>query len=379
MALPLRHTKPPLPGAAAGSSARGPGSGHRPPQGGGRRRLDPWRVVEGAASFLLAGVLLVWALPRVAGADWSAIRDVLGVLHPLQVAALTVVWLVGLWVQTIALAAAMPGLSHRRAFFLNLTGSAVSNILPLGGAAGTALNYSTSRSWGFSTRAFLRWALVTNIWDTLGKLLIPGVALLWLAIDSMESPKSMVRAAVGALVLLAVLVALTWFVVRHELGARLVGRAMDALAPHLRRRGPQGPGYTARALEFRRDTASLVATAWPRLTVGKAGYAACQALLLWLCLTWLGGDVAPSVAFAAFAAERVLSLAVITPGATGVVEIGMVGMLVAFGTDPATAAAAVLLYRAFIIGMEIPTGGVLMFWWLLRHRDRRTHGSRGKP
>jgi uncharacterized membrane protein YbhN (UPF0104 family) len=336
-------------------------------------------VVEGAASFLLAGVLLVWALPRVAGADWSAIRDVLGVLHPLQVAALTVVWLVGLWVQTIALAAAMPGLSHRRAFFLNLTGSAVSNVLPLGGAAGTALNYSTSRSWGFSTRAFLRWALVTNIWDTLGKLLIPGVALLWLAIDSMESPKSMVRAAVGALVLLAVLIALTWFVVRHELGARLVGRAMDALAPRLRRRGPQGPGYTARALEFRRDTAALVATAWPRLTVGKAGYAACQALLLWLCLTWLGGDVAPSVAFAAFAAERVLSLAVITPGATGVVEIGMVGMLVAFGTDPATAAAAVLLYRAFIIGMEIPTGGVLMFWWLLRHRDRRTHGSRGKP
>ncbi len=57
----------------------------------------------------------------------------------------------------------------------------------------------------------------------------------------------------------------------------------------------------------------------------------------------------------------------------------MVGMLVAFGTDPATATAAVLLYRAFIIGMEIPTGGVLMFWWLLRHRDRRTHASRGKP
>ena len=211
---------------------------------------------------------------------------------------------------------------------------------------------------------------------TLGKLVIPGVALLWLAIDSMESPKSMVRAAVAALVLLAVLAALTWFVVYHELGARLVGRAMDAVAPLLRRRRPQGPGYTARALEFRRDTAALVAKVWPRLTVGKVGYAACQALLLWLCLTWLGGDVAPSVAFAAFAAERVLSLAVITPGATGVVEIGMVGMLVAFGTDPATAAAAVLLYRAFIIGMEIPTGGVLMFWWLLRHRDRRAHASR---
>ena len=75
--------------------------------------------------------------------------------------------------------------------------------------------------------------------------------------------------------------------------------------------------------------------------------------------------------FDAFAAERVLSMAVITPGATGLVELGMTGTLVAFGVDPATAAAGVLLYRAFIIGLEIPFGGTALLWWLIRTRRVR--------
>ena len=121
-----------------------------------------------------------------------------------------------------------------RAYFLNVTGSAVSNVLPLGGAAGTALNYSTSRAWGFSTPAFLRWALVTNIWDTLGKLVIPGFALLWLAVDQTRSPAILVSAALGSVALLGVLVLLTWLAVRYDFIARWAGRAMDSAVSHLR-------------------------------------------------------------------------------------------------------------------------------------------------
>jgi putative heme transporter len=341
--------------------------------------MDGWRVVEMVASVLLAAALLAWGLPLVAGADWADIRGVLGALSSLQVGALTAVWLAGLWVHTIALAAAMPGLSHRRAFFLNLTGSSVSNMLPLGGAAGTALNYTTSRAWGFSTGAFLRWALVTNIWDTLGKLVVPGVALVWLAFDSTEPPEALVGAAVGALVLLVVLVALTWLVLHREFGARVVGRLLDWAVGRLRLPVPEDGGYAGRAQEFRRDLSALIAAAWWRLSLGKAGYAVFQALLLWLCLSWLGGEVSPATAFAVFAAERVLSLAVITPGATGVVEIGMAGMLVAFGVTPAVAAAGVLLYRAFIVGFEIPAGAAAMLWWLIRRGHARRVEAQGQP
>jgi uncharacterized membrane protein YbhN (UPF0104 family) len=351
-----------------------------------RGRTSPRRLVETVASGVLAAALLIWGLPHVAGADWSDIRRVLAHLTLAQLALLAVVWQLGLWVHTIALAAAMPGLSHPRAYFLNLTGSAVSDLLPFGGAAGTALNYSTCRVWGFSTPAFLRWAIVTNIWDTLGKLVIPGIALLWLAVDQTHSPGTLASAALGSVALLAVLVLLTWHAVRYDVIARSVGRAMDWVVSHLRRPGVRqrttgGPGgsgpYAVQAVVFRRESAALIGAAWWRLTVGKAGYAACQALLLWLCLRVLGAEVSPAVAFAAFAAERVLSLAVLTPGATGVVEVGMTGMLVAFGVAPATAAASVLLYRAFIVGMEIPSGGGAMAWWLLRRRATRVSAPRG--
>ena len=82
----------------------------------------------------------------------------------------------------------------------------------------------------------------------------------------------------------------------------------------------------------------------------------------------LGELVNPSVVLAAFAVERILSMVVITPGATGVVEVGMTGVLVALGVDPTMSAAGVLLSRAFTFGMEIPVGGLSMLAWSLTRR-----------
>jgi uncharacterized protein (TIRG00374 family) len=292
---------------------------------------------------------------------------------------LGVVWQLGLWVHTIALCAAMPGLSSPRAWFLNQTGSAVSNILPLGGAAGTALNYSTCRVWGFGTATFLRWALVTNIWDTLGKLVVPLVAVLWLALAGASSPQALVSAAIAGVVGTGLLVAFTWFMLNRDAGARAVGRLLDVVVRWLRVRRLPKQRFADLAVVFRRDVAGLVSHAWGRLTVGKTAYAVSQALLLWLCVTWVGGEASAAEVFAAFAAERVLSLAVITPGGTGVVEVGVTGMLVLFGVEPATAAASVLLYRAFIVGLEIPVGGTALLWWLIRGRHARRAGRPPEP
>jgi len=134
--------------------------------------------VEGRAAvkLLLSGALaagiLAAALPRVAGAGWSDIGTALGRLSLAQLLLLAAVWLAGLWVHTPALTAALPGLSHRRALLLNLTGSFVSNLLPLGGAAGTVANWRMARSWGFASPAFARWAILTNLFDTALKLVL---------------------------------------------------------------------------------------------------------------------------------------------------------------------------------------------------------------
>ena len=71
----------------------------------------------------------------------------------LQLVALVALWALGLLSHTVTLTAALPTLTHRRALTLSLTGSAVANVLPLGGAAGIALNYRMTRHWGFTTRS----------------------------------------------------------------------------------------------------------------------------------------------------------------------------------------------------------------------------------
>ena len=330
------------------------------------------RALELVAAFALAAGTLVWGLPRTAGADWHAIGHVLGVVGPGTLALVATLWLAGLAVHTIALSAAMPGLSHPRAFFLNITGSSVSNLLPLGGGAGTVVNWWAAREWGFSTAAFVRWALVTNIWDVLGRLAVPGLALAWLALSGLGDGDALAGASAGATAVLGVLIGVTVLLLRGDSGARIFARLAAGL---LRTLHKDVGGQEQQAIAVRRSMTALIGTAWRGLTLGKALYALFQAALLWLCLRAVGADPGLPVVFAAFATERVLSLAVITPGAAGIVEVGMTGFLARMGTTPVDAAAGVLLYRTFVIGMEVPVGGALLAWWTARTlRARRRRG-----
>ena len=331
------------------------------------------RILEVGTAVALAVVLLGLGLPHSAGASWSQIGDVLSSVRPEEFALLTLVWLGGLWVHTIALAAALPGLSRTRAFFLNITGSSVSNLVPLGGTLGTAVNWWSCRRWGFSTAAFVRWAMVTNIWAVLTRLLVPGVALTWLGYRGLGDDDVLLGATLVSAAALLGAAGTTVAMLRTDTGARRLGGVADRLAAALRR----PPRNRARhAVQVRRDLADLIRRAWLRLTVGKLLYAVAQAGLLWLCLRVVGTAAAPAVVFAAFAVERVLSLAVITPGATGFVEIGMTTYLARMGADPATSAAGVLLYRFFVIGMEVPLGGALLLPWSLRQVATRRSRDR---
>ncbi|WP_344194522.1 lysylphosphatidylglycerol synthase transmembrane domain-containing protein [Pedococcus aerophilus] len=361
--LPPPATTAPLrrPTARDQAARRAPGGGR-----GGRRAAK--LLVSGA----LATGILALALPRVAGAQWDDIAHALASLSVAHLLLLTLVWLAGLWAHTPALTAALPGLSHRRALLLNLTGSFVSNLLPLGGAAGTVANWRMARSWGFASPAFARWALVTNLFDTTLKLALPGVALLWLAAAGVEAGGAVGTAAYVGLGLLTAVVVVLWFLARDDRTVTFLGRLADRIASRVRFVRPPAEGYAARAAAFRRDSAALIASGWWRMALGKIAYAALQAVLLWLSLRVLGSWVSPAVVLAAFAVERILSMVVITPGATGLVEVGMAGVLVALGVDPTMSAAGVLLYRAFTFGMEIPVGGLSMLAWSLSRRTALT-------
>lgn len=297
----------------------------------------------------------------VAGVAWAEVAKVLLAVQPAQFVLLAAIWLTGLGIYATVLSAALPGLGIRRSLLLNLSGSAVANVLPLGGAVATGLNWRMARIWGHSNIAFVTFCFLTNALDVLTKLLLPVVALAALVVLSVHVPTVL------------------WAVVGSCVAALLVAFAVQAVVLRPAFAGhPDDPRRAAAVRRRLRDAGdrirSLVVGQWSRLLPGSAGYIAAQVALLFFSLRAVGLDAPVTVVLMAAAIERLGTLFPLTPGGTGVAEIGTIAWLVANGLDPVEVVAGVLLYRVFLIVMEIPVGGILLggWAWLRRAEAGRT-------
>jgi uncharacterized membrane protein YbhN (UPF0104 family) len=114
--------------------------------------------------------------------------------------------------------------------------------------------------------------------------------------------------------------------------------------------------------------AALLRAGWRRMVPASVGYVAAQVVLLDYSLKAVGLQASVAVVVAAAAIERLGTILPITPGATGIAEIGTVAFLIATGLDPAEVVAGVLLYRVFIVVIEIPVGGTLLGGWMVHQR-----------
>ena len=301
----------------------------------------------------------------VAGATWADVIGVLRNVTAMHLVLLAVIWLGGLAIYSLVLAAALPGLGVRRSLILNLTGSAVANVVPLGGAVATALNWRMVRGWGHSNGAFVAFCVLTNALDVLAKLLLPVAAVALLVSLSLHVPLLLWAVTAGciALILLVLAVHALW---RRPARARATASRWRALV----RDYVQDSGTRIRG---------LLAGNWSQLLPASVAYVAAQVLLLWVALRSVG--LAPSIAVLVTAAaiERLGTIIPITPAGTGIAELGTIGWLVAAGLDPVEVVAGVLLYRVFLVVMEIPLGGAVLGGWALANRAalRRVGGGSG--
>jgi uncharacterized protein (TIRG00374 family) len=314
------------------------------------------QVAAALVSLAVAAFILAVVLPHSLGISWSDTTDEIEGVPFWDIMCLVGVWAAGLWTHTMVLRRALPGLSRRRAFALNLGGSGVSNVLPFGGAAGIGLNYAMLRSWGYNRIQISAFATVSNLVVALVKVAIAltGVVALMFMPDvasQLSRPTSpggiAMMSVVGVLVVAGAFVGARW---RHgERKSRLAEgfRQMWMQCAHVLRRG------------------------WRGLAVGGIGYPLLQMFLLWSCLVALQVQVSIGAVVAAYAIERLLTLVPLTPGGVGVVETSATAVLVGFGAHPADALAGVVLFRVFSYLIEIPLGAVVAATWFAR-RNRAT-------
>ncbi len=334
-----------------------------------------WRGLVGRLRFVVsaaAGGALVWlALPTATGAAWKQLVPAAAHVHLGWLVVLLALWVAGLLAHTITLTAAMPGLTHRRALLLSLTGSAVANVLPVGGAAGIALNYRMARRWGHTATSISTYTLVTNVWDVLAKFLLPILALPALLLAASSAGGTVTYAVVIAALVMAVLIGIGTATLASPSAAARTGSVADRVLGRWLANG----ACREALVNLQSDTSRVVRTGWRRLSAGMLLYTSLLFVLLLACLSATGAGLSLIAVLAGFAVERLLTLAGLTPGGTGVVEVGLASTLLAFPGAPVGIALGVLLYRAITFGLEIPVGGLALAGWCwTQRRATRTAG-----
>lgn len=329
------------------------------PQPAAAPRTRRWHLARAALVVALAVGGLWTTTHGVGGVVWSDVAAVVLSIPLRQLGVLAVIWFSGLAVYSTVLSAALPGLGARRGLLLNLTGSAVANVLPLGGAVATSLNWRMTRRWGHSTDAFIAYCVVTNTLGVITKLLLPLIGVAVLTIVSIPVSGTLWTVAGGCAGALTGLATLGAAGLRHS-SRRTSGRLLPLL-PLLQRLARDSGGRIR----------VLVARSWSRMLSGSLAYTAAQVLLLYVSLHSVGLRAPVSTVLMAAGIERLGTLVPITPAGTGIAEIGTVAWLLASGQDPAMAVAGVLVYRVFLVAMEVPIGGMLLggWWWFGRGRS----------
>jgi uncharacterized protein (TIRG00374 family) len=236
-----------------------------------------------------------------------------------------------------------------------LAGNAAARVLPGGGAAGGALQYSMLVRAGLPAATTARGVtaaslLVTGIVFTLPALALPAV------LGGAPIDRQLARAAWAGVAALVLLTAAGALLLLSDGPLRQIGRALQAARNRIRRRHAPRDDLPGRLLRERDLILEVFNERWLRAllaTVARWGFDYGSLLLALLAV---GARPAPSAVLLAFCAAQVLGLIPFTPGGLGFVEAGLTGTLALAGVAGAEALVAALAYRLASYWLPIPFG-----------------------
>ena len=209
--------------------------------------------------------------------------------------------------------------------------------------------------------------MVTGLWNVMAKLALPLVALVGLLVTGDIADQRLVIASAVASVLLGLLVATMVAGLSSERFTSACAAIVEAVGTralgllHRRRQ----IHWDSAVLDLRHRTIGLLRQGALKMSLGMVAYALLQAVLAWQCLRAVGSTLTVPEVFAGYAFGRLLTSVVATPSGVGISETGSAGLLVAFGGDPVTSTAGVLLFSLFTYLIEIPIGGIGWLTWAL--------------
>jgi putative heme transporter len=339
-----------------------------------KRRKGRMRIIGGVVSVLVIGGVFAFALPKIA--NYGDVWDVVQTLSWQWLVVLALATVLNLATYAPPLVAALPGLSYLHASRVTLASTALSMVAPGGAAVGMATSFAMLRAWGFSGRPVGLAVVVTGVWNQFVILGFPILAVAGVVAEGGRNHTLELVAIIGLVVFAAIVAGFAVGLSSERLARRIGDRAarLASWAKGLVRKAPVKWNGTSFA-RFREETIELIRRRWFFLTTATlAGHLTVFIILLasLRAIDVPRAEVTIVEAFAAWTLARILGAIPITPGGVGFVELGLTGILVAFGASNADAVAATLIYRFLTVVPTLAVGLIAAATWKVGQRPAAT-------
>ena len=237
-----------------------------------------------------------------------------------------------------------------------LASNAAAKVLPAGGAAGGALQYSMLVRTGVpkgsvASGLAAATALTTGIVLALPALAVPAL------LGGEPIDHSLARAAWAGAAALVLLVAAGALLLFADRPLRTLGRLLESARNRVLRRREPIAGLPDRLLDRRNALRDVLSSRWLEALLATAGRWGFDYASLLLALVAVGARPAPAAVLLAFCTAQILTLVPFTPGGVGFVEAGLTGTLALAGVSADDALVASLAYRLASFWLPIPVGG----------------------
>jgi len=325
------------------------------------------QIIQGLVSLALV-VVIFYKLFK--GIDFGEVGAAVTSMTWLE---LTILGLLAIWnLATYAFVwmAVTPGLSFRHGFMLTQSATAVANTVPGGSAIGIGMTYGMFGSWGLSRSRTTVAVLVSGVWNSFIKLGLPVLALALVLLQGGAGGGRVIAALLGIAGLVGAIVVFALMLRSEEAACRfgeLAGRVASRVLRLFGR--PPVAGWELATMKFRSRTIDLVEHRWIAITVTSLVSHVSLYLVLLVALRDVGvsnAEVSWAEVLAVFAFARLATAIPFTPGGAGVVEVVLIGGLVAAGGAKPAVVAAVLIYRALTWLLPVPIGVGTYLWWRRR-------------
>lgn len=320
------------------------------------------------AAVAVVALVFAFALPSLAryGVVWKELQS----LTALWLAVLLGSVLVNSVTSALPWRVLLPRLGFLSTLRITQASTALITVLPGGAPAGMAVSFAMLRARKIRSDSAGVTVALAGAWSQLSTFVFPIVALAAISASG-PLPRPALWAAVAGLVLIVVAVALIAAALAGRRQAVVIGAATQSVALALFRLAHRPIPVWSRtnSLRLRRTTLRAIREHGLGLTCATLANQLTGFLVFDLSLRALGistAQISIAESFTAWSLARLIESLPLTPGGLGLVELGLSGMLIAFGGPHAPVLAAVLLYRGLVVVPTLVLGGIAVLTWRYR-------------